>query len=108
MKKTFLIIGLLTAALAPIKAQNAAEVPVYLDDKQPLELRVQDALKRMTLEEKPRLSYAQGKFSSPGCPRLGIPELWMSDGLMEFVLKSTGTTGDMPDGQATVVRLFLR
>ena len=80
MKKTFLIIGLLTAALAPIKAQNAAEVPVYLDDKQPLELRVQDALKRMTLEEKTRLSYAQGKFSSPGCPRLGIPELWMSDG----------------------------
>lgn len=34
----------------------------------------------MTLEEKTRLSYAQGKFSSPGCPRLGIPELWMSDG----------------------------
>lgn len=30
--------------------------------------------------EKTRLSYAQGKFSSPGCPRLGIPELWMSDG----------------------------
>lgn len=27
-----------------------------------------------------RLSYAQGKFCSPGCPRLGIPELWMSDG----------------------------
>lgn len=34
----------------------------------------------MTVEEKTRLSYAQGKFSSPGCPRLGIPELWMSDG----------------------------
>lgn len=80
MKKTFLIIGLLTAALAPVKAQDAAEIPVYLDDKQPLELRVLDALKRMTLEEKTRLSYAQGKFSSPGCPRLGIPELWMSDG----------------------------
>ena len=39
MKKTFVIIGLLTAALAPIKAQNAAEVPVYLADKPPLELR---------------------------------------------------------------------
>lgn len=54
--------------------------PIYLDENQPIELRVKDALKRMTLEEKTRLSYAQGKFSSPGCPRLGIPELWMSDG----------------------------
>lgn len=34
----------------------------------------------MTLKEKIRLSYAQSKFSSPGVPRLGIPELWMSDG----------------------------
>ena len=55
-------------------------LPVYLDDSQPIEARVQDALNRMTVEEKVRLSYAQGKFSSPGCPRLGIPELWYSDG----------------------------
>ena len=34
----------------------------------------------MTLEEKVTLCHAQGKFSSPGVPRLGIPELWMSDG----------------------------
>lgn len=108
MKKTFLIIGLLTAALAPVKAQDAAEIPVYLDDKQPLELRVLDALKRMTLEEKTRLSYAQGKFSSPGCPRLGIPELWMSDGPHGVRAEINWNDWDMPDGQATVVRLFLR
>ena len=29
----------------------------------------------MTLEEKVALCHAQGKFSSPGVPRLGIPEL---------------------------------
>ena len=61
-------------------AQDKEQTPVYLDDTQPIEVRVQDVLNRMTVEEKTRLSYAQGKFSSPGCPRLGIPELWMSDG----------------------------
>lgn len=58
----------------------AQELLPYLDPDKPLEERVQDALSRMTLEEKVRLSYAQSKFSSPGVPRLGIPELWMSDG----------------------------
>lgn len=61
-------------------AQNEAKKPLYLDETQPIEVRVKDALSRMTLEEKVRLSYAQSKFSSPGCSRLGIPELWMSDG----------------------------
>ena len=30
-------------------------LPVYLDDSQPIEARVQDALNRMTVEEKVRL-----------------------------------------------------
>ncbi len=78
MKKHFFLTTLLAMQMVfvPLVAQN----PIYLDDNQPLEARVQDALQRMTLEEKVRMSYAQGKFSSPGCPRLGIPELWMSDG----------------------------
>lgn len=78
MKTHFLVASLFVAFanMMPLVAQT----PVYLDDAQPLEARVQDALSRMTLEEKVRVSYAQSKFSSPGCPRLGIPELWMSDG----------------------------
>lgn len=53
---------------------------VYLDDRKPLEERVEDALQRLTLDEKVALCHAQSKFSSPGVPRLGIPELWMNDG----------------------------
>lgn len=77
MKKTFMTAALAcTCALTPV----AAQTPVYLDDTKPIEERVQDALSRMTLEEKVALCHAQSKFSSAGVPRLGIPELWMSDG----------------------------
>lgn len=58
----------------------AQNLPIYLDKDQPIEKRVEDALSRMTLEEKVAMCHAQGKFSSPGVPRLGIPEIWMSDG----------------------------
>ena len=61
-----------------IQAQNA--VPVYLDPTKPLEERVANALSLMTMEEKVALCHAQSKFSSKGVPRLGIPEVWMSDG----------------------------
>ena len=64
------------ACIMPLQAQT----PIYLDKTQPIEARVQDALSRMTLEEKVAMTHAQSKFSSPGVPRLGIPELWWSDG----------------------------
>ena len=49
------------------------DVPVYLDDSKPIEKRVEDALSRMTFDEKIAMIHAQSKFSSPGVPRLGIP-----------------------------------
>ena len=55
-------------------------IPVYKDDSKPLEKRVEDALSRMTLEEKVNILHAQSKFSSAGVKRLGIPELWCTDG----------------------------
>ena len=67
------------AAILPQQVCSQGLLP-YQDESLPVETRVKDALGRMTLREKCRLSYAQSKFSSPGCPRLGIPELWMSDG----------------------------
>lgn len=56
------------------------QLPVYLDDTKPIDERVEDALSRMTTEEKVAMCHAQSKFSSPGVPRLGIPEIWMTDG----------------------------
>ena len=45
-----------------------------------LEERVESALAQMTLDEKIAIVHAQSKFSSPGVPRLGIPEMWVMDG----------------------------
>lgn len=57
-----------------------AQQPVYLDDSQPIERRIDDAMSRMTLQEKISVIHAQSKFSSRGVPRLGFPDFWTDDG----------------------------
>lgn len=75
MKKTLILTAILIQSMC---AQ--AQQPIYLDDTNPIEQRIEDALSRMTTEEKIAMIHAQSKFSSPGVQRLGIPELWMTDG----------------------------
>ncbi len=65
---------------AGLQVNAQSKKPAYLDDRMPIEERVESALSLMTLEEKVALCHAQSKFSSHGVPRLGIPEIWMSDG----------------------------
>ncbi|MCT4329135.1 glycoside hydrolase family 3 C-terminal domain-containing protein [Elizabethkingia anophelis] len=75
-----IILASLISLLAPgLQAQNK-QVPAYLDASKPVEQRIEDVLSRMTLEEKVAMLHAQSKFSSPGVPRLGIPEFWTTDG----------------------------
>lgn len=75
MKLKSIVLGLSLIALPAL-----AQTPVYLDVNKPIEERVEDALSRMTVQEKVAMTHAQSKFSSAGVPRLGIPENWMSDG----------------------------
>ncbi|MBR5804359.1 MAG: glycoside hydrolase family 3 C-terminal domain-containing protein [Bacteroidaceae bacterium] len=72
--------AIFTLCAIAIGLVGKAQIPVYQDETKPIEERVKDALSRMTMEEKVNMCHGQSKFSSPGCPRLGIPELWMSDG----------------------------
>jgi beta-glucosidase len=69
------VVGLVS--LSPLHAQI---IPVYLDESKPVEQRIDDALSRMTLDEKIAVIHAQSKFSSPGVKRLGFPDLWTDDG----------------------------
>ncbi len=73
-----LFAAVFAGAAMSMAAADAA--PVYLDPDAPLDERVEDALSRMTTREKINIIHAQSKFCSPGVPRLGIPELWTSDG----------------------------
>ena len=79
MKRT-IILAAAALVLSACCSQPKFDGPTYLNPNAPVEERVEDALSRMTLEEKVGMTTAQSKFSSRGVPRLGIPEVWHTDG----------------------------
>ena len=78
MKQLILSFVLSMASIGATQAQQ--QMPVYLDNSKPIEQRIDDAIARMTLQEKIRIIHAQSKFSSAGVPRLGFPDFWTDDG----------------------------
>lgn len=70
----------LSLAFSLAAGTASAQLPLYLDETKPIEQRVEDALGRMTLDEKIAVIHAQSKFSAPGVKRLGIPDMWTDDG----------------------------
>ena len=78
--KRIIILAAVALVLSACCSQSKFDGPTYLNPNAPIEERVEDALSRMTLEEKVGMTTAQSKFSSRGVPRLGIPEVWHTDG----------------------------
>ena len=78
MRKIQFILLATVAAMA--LTTMAQQMPVYLNADAPIEQRIEDALARMTLDEKIAVIHAQSKFSSPGVKRLGMPDFWTDDG----------------------------
>ncbi|MBC7845254.1 MAG: glycoside hydrolase family 3 C-terminal domain-containing protein [Flavobacterium sp.] len=78
MFNKFLKISLLTIlcntmAVVSTNAQDS-------NNSKSIEAKIDKIISSLTIEEKVAMCHAQSKFSTPGVERLGIPELWMSDG----------------------------
>lgn len=72
---------LIATIVLTVAAQTVfAQQPIYLDESKNIEERIEDALSRMTLDEKIAVIHAQSKFSSAGIKRLGFPDFWTDDG----------------------------
>ncbi len=75
--KRIIVASLLGVASLMASAQT---LPIYLDMSKPVSQRIDDALSRMTLDEKIAVLHAQSKFSAAGVKRLGFPDFWTDDG----------------------------
>lgn len=74
--KTFRIAaGSLVAMMMVMGCAGPKEKPVSTTEQ-----KIDSLLQQMTLEEKVAMIHANSSFTSGGVPRLGIPELMMSDG----------------------------
>lgn len=73
-KNIFISVVIICCSITVLNAQN------HFNENEEIEMKIDSILDLLTTEEKVDMCHAQSKFSSPGVERIGIPELWMSDG----------------------------
>jgi beta-glucosidase len=88
-----------TARPAPVPADGALSGAKYLDPKAPLEERVDDLFSRLTPLEKVSLVHGCSDMGYGNIPRIGLPEVLMTDGPQGVRLES-GTATAFPCGLA--------
>jgi len=82
----FVCLGFALASEGMLRAQVR---PLYLDPHAPIEQRIDDLLKRMTVDEK--ISQISNDQGSAGIPRLNVPALWKTEAIHGQAF-STGAT----------------
>jgi beta-glucosidase len=106
MKRTFSVLLSLAIAIAAgmlfrARAQDASPEPVYRNPRAPVEQRVADLLRRMTLDEKVAMLAGAGWMESMPNQRLGIPSIKMSDGPLG-VRSWAGTSAETSKAKTSV------
>ncbi len=96
MRTTLQVSFFLALILVQVKAQTAGNA-VYLDPSQPINIRVDDLIKRMTLEQKASQLVNQAR----AIPELQIPAYdWWSEALHGVANAGTATVFPEPIGLA--------
>jgi beta-glucosidase len=87
-KRNLLRISIFVLSIAFVQLLNAQAVPKYKNEKLPIEVRVQDLIGQMTLQEKVSLL----GYNSNSIPRLGIPAYnWWNEALHGVARAGTAT-----------------
>ena len=94
---SILILILLSSLLPLLSSAQTADNPLYMDPSQPTEARVNDLIRRMTLEEKAQQLVNQAR----AIPRLNVPNYdWWSEALHGVANAGTATVFPEPVGLA--------